>query len=264
MGDPRAPGTSDAGNTWTEKLKGNYELPFSIKIPEFAESPDGEQLFRLPHTFTDRASWGSIEYYLELRISRGKLRSDDRINASFELFTLHPPSPPQLRQLAYRTNVPIPGPHSDLDGWQALEPVQVRGKLFGDCAVNAKCTVFFQNRFVGLPTVPVYTVVRLRLYGYRNRNRIDTSKDLYRIRLRSRYGLCTVITVKIREEFDVAEGHTTFAVRDKPLAWLDNLAGASGRYQQSLRESFNRASEKSAHCRVPGIEQNLNDCLLSG
>jgi hypothetical protein len=48
------------------------------------------------------------------------------------------------------------------------------------------------------------------------------------------------------EEFDVAEGHTTFAVRDELVAWLDNLAGASGRYQQSLRESFNRASEKSA------------------
>jgi hypothetical protein len=78
MGDRCAPGTSDAGNTWTEKLKGNYELPFSIKILDFAESPDGEERFRLPHTFTDRASWGSIEYYLELRISRGKLRSDDR------------------------------------------------------------------------------------------------------------------------------------------------------------------------------------------
>ncbi|KAJ7733714.1 hypothetical protein B0H14DRAFT_2408917 [Mycena olivaceomarginata] len=141
MGDPRAPGTSDAGNTWTEKLKGNYELPFSIKIPEFAESPDGEERFRLPHTFTDRASRGSIQYYLELRISRGKLRSDDRINASFKLFALHPSSPPsQLRQLAYCINVPIPGPHSDPDGWQALEPVQVTGKLFGDRAVNAKCT----------------------------------------------------------------------------------------------------------------------------
>ncbi|KAJ7817038.1 hypothetical protein B0H14DRAFT_3742657 [Mycena olivaceomarginata] len=222
MGDSRAPGTSDAGNTWTEKLKGNYELPFSIKIPEFAESPDGEERFRLPHTFTDCASWRSIEYYLELCISRGKLRSDDRINASFELF--NPPSPPQLRQLAYRTNVPIPGPHSDPDGWQALESVQVRGKLFGDRAMNAKC--------MGSPPYPY-----IRWYGYTGTvtvTVIDTSKDLYRIRLR------------LREEFDVAEGHTTFAVRDELVAWLDNLAGASGRYQQSLRESFNRASEKSA------------------
>jgi hypothetical protein len=31
---------------------------------------------------------------------------------------------------------------------------------------------------IGLPPVPVYTVVRLRLYGYRNRNRIASSKDL--------------------------------------------------------------------------------------
>ncbi|KAJ7843144.1 hypothetical protein B0H14DRAFT_2585975 [Mycena olivaceomarginata] len=119
-GDPRAPGTSDAGNTWTEKLKGNYELPFSINIPE-----------------------GSIEYYLELRISRGKLRSDDRIMTPFGLFILRPPSPPsQLQQLAYRSNIRIPGPHSDPDGWHALEPVQVEGKLFGERTVNAKCTVF--------------------------------------------------------------------------------------------------------------------------
>ncbi|KAJ7762079.1 hypothetical protein B0H14DRAFT_2633974 [Mycena olivaceomarginata] len=48
------------------------------------------------------------------------------------------------------------------------------------------------------------------------------------------------------EEIDVAEGRTTFAVREELVTWLDKLAGASGRYQQSLRESFNRASEKSA------------------
>ncbi|KAJ7312876.1 hypothetical protein DFH08DRAFT_1087431 [Mycena albidolilacea] len=145
MGDPRAPGTSTAGSlkTWTEKLKGNYELSFSINIPEFAESPNGEERFRLPHTFTDRASRGSIEYYLELRISRGKLRSDDRIMTPFGLFILRPPSPPsQLQQLAYRSNIRIPGPHSDPDGWHALEPVQVEGKLFGERTVNAKCTVF--------------------------------------------------------------------------------------------------------------------------
>jgi hypothetical protein len=87
-----------------------------------------------------------------------------RIITSFGLFTMHPPSrPSQLRQLAYRSNVRIPGPHSDPDGWQALEPVQIKGKLFGDRSANAKCTVrcslgtdsfssycrsFLRNRFV--------------------------------------------------------------------------------------------------------------------
>jgi hypothetical protein len=147
MGDPRAPGTSDAGNTWTEKLKGNYELPFSIKIPEFAESPDGEERFRLP--IISNCALVGVNCVLTIGMPDAvyfctELRSlNCRINASFELFTLHPPSPPQLRQLAYRTNIPIPGPHSDPDGWQALKPVQVRGKLFGDRAVNAKCTVCY-------------------------------------------------------------------------------------------------------------------------
>ncbi|KAJ7813004.1 hypothetical protein B0H14DRAFT_3751530 [Mycena olivaceomarginata] len=226
MGDPRAPGTSDAGNTWTEKLKGNYELPFSIKIPEFAESPDGEERFRLPHTFTDRASRGSIQYYLELRISRGKLRSDDR-----------------SRWLA------------------GLGAGTGQGEIIwrprSECEMHG---FFFQNRFVGLPTVPVYTVVRLRLYGYRNRNRIDTSKDLYRtrLRLRNELRLSSVKSLMLRKVIQRSQ----FVMNWSP--GLIILPGASGRYQQSLRESFNRASEKSAHCRVPGIEQNLNDCLLSG
>ncbi|KAJ7815858.1 hypothetical protein B0H14DRAFT_3744977 [Mycena olivaceomarginata] len=161
MEDPaRAPGTSNAGNTWTDKLKGKYELPFSIKIPELAESSDGEERFRLPHTFTDRArgvvsniisNCALVEVNFVLTIGMPdsvyfctELRSlNCRINIPFELFTLHFPSPSsQLRQHAYRTNVPIHGPHSDPNGWQALEPVQVKGKLSGDRAVNAKCTVF--------------------------------------------------------------------------------------------------------------------------
>ncbi|KAF7369180.1 hypothetical protein MVEN_00245200 [Mycena venus] len=141
MGDPRAPGTSN-GN-WEEKLRGEYDWPFSLKLPELATSPDGKERFHLPHTFAERSSRSSIEYYLELRINRGKLRTDDRLITSFGLFSMQYPShPSQLRQLAYQSNVDIPGPYSDPEGWHALEPVQIRGKLFGERSVKATCTVF--------------------------------------------------------------------------------------------------------------------------
>jgi hypothetical protein len=105
----RAPGTSNTGNTWTEKLKGKYELPFSIKIPELAESSDGEERFRLPHTFTDRASRGSIQYYLELRISRGKFRSDDRY-AGFCVFLHRAESELQDKYTVRAIHLALPKP----------------------------------------------------------------------------------------------------------------------------------------------------------
>lgn len=79
MGDPRAQ-NSTSSDKWEEKLHGEYLWPFSIKIPELpiaADDSDGQR-FRLPHSFAERFSRASTEYYLELRINRGKFRSDDR------------------------------------------------------------------------------------------------------------------------------------------------------------------------------------------
>ncbi|KAJ6482483.1 hypothetical protein C8R45DRAFT_303002 [Mycena sanguinolenta] len=143
MGDPRAPGTSAGSENWEGKLKGEYNWPFSIKLSEVATSPDGEHQFHLPHTFAERSSRSSIEYYFELRINRGKLRTDDRIITSFGFFSMrYPNRSSQLRQLAYRSNVDVPGPYLDPEGWKALEPVQIQGRLFGKRPVNVRCTVF--------------------------------------------------------------------------------------------------------------------------
>ncbi|KAF8201309.1 hypothetical protein K438DRAFT_1821775 [Mycena galopus ATCC 62051] len=133
MGDPRAPGAST--DNWEGKLKGEYDWPISITLPELATSPDGERRFHLPHTFSDRALRSCIEYYFHLRITRGKLRPDDDVITSFGLFSMGQPSrPSQLRQLVYQSSaeatlVDILGPHSDTE-------------VFGERAVNAKCTVF--------------------------------------------------------------------------------------------------------------------------
>ncbi|KAK7052152.1 hypothetical protein R3P38DRAFT_1637342 [Favolaschia claudopus] len=144
MGDPSAaavPGCND----WTEKLKGEYTWPFSIKLPEFVADPTGETepKFRMPHTFAERSSRWSIDYYFELRIDRGKLRPDDSIITQFGYFAMQAPSrPSQLRQLAYRSGVDVPGPSTDPEGWHELEPVRIQGKLFGERPVDAICTVY--------------------------------------------------------------------------------------------------------------------------
>ncbi|KAJ7489219.1 hypothetical protein FB451DRAFT_1390385 [Mycena latifolia] len=136
MGDPRAPSDSGDGN-WEEKLNGEYDWPLSIKLPERLPSePDSGDDFRLPHTFAERFSRVCIEYYMELRINRGKFHSDDRLMTQFGYFSMQQPGRPSLlRQLAYETRAPIPGPESDPEGWHALEPVQIQGTIFGERAV---------------------------------------------------------------------------------------------------------------------------------
>ncbi|KAK7023113.1 hypothetical protein R3P38DRAFT_2532568, partial [Favolaschia claudopus] len=143
MGDPRAPDASD-GN-WTQKLKGEYDFPFSIKLPEFVSDPDGgRHEFRLPHSFAEPSSKLNVDYSLELSINRGKFRSHDRITTSFKLFSMQAPSqsPSQLRQLALQSGVDAPGPYSDPDGWYAFKPVRIKGIPSGERPVSAKCTVF--------------------------------------------------------------------------------------------------------------------------
>ncbi|KAJ7472411.1 hypothetical protein B0H11DRAFT_1729547, partial [Mycena galericulata] len=144
MGNPREQSTT--GVKWEEKLYGEYLWQFSIKIPTFPNEPgegeNGEQ-FRLPHSFAERFSRASIKYYLELRINRGKFRTDDRLITQFGYFSMQQPDPPSpLRQLAYQNHTDLPGPYLDPAGWHALESVQIRGTIFGARAVDAKCTVF--------------------------------------------------------------------------------------------------------------------------
>ncbi|KAJ7769685.1 hypothetical protein DFH07DRAFT_735972 [Mycena maculata] len=145
MGDPRSSRGTDAGGRWGDKLHGEYRWEFSIKIPELldAQPSDGERPRRLPHSFTERFSIPKITYEVKLRLNRGRFRPDDRLIVPFAYFTMQQPGPPSpMRQLAYQNNTDIPGPHLDSDGWHALEPVQIRGAIFGERAVDAKCTVF--------------------------------------------------------------------------------------------------------------------------
>jgi hypothetical protein len=77
----------------------------------------------------------------------------------------YPSRPSRLRQLAYQSNIDVPGPYSDLDGWLALDPVQIQGKIFGERTVNAKCTVRWT---LGLAAVRYFYLFYVR-FSLRNR-----------------------------------------------------------------------------------------------
>lgn len=75
---PRLPSPSDAA--LSAKLLGHCVLPLSIPIPRTVDAPTGAgntRSFRLPETFLERHTRVSVQYYLEINVSRGKLRADN-------------------------------------------------------------------------------------------------------------------------------------------------------------------------------------------
>ncbi|KAJ7252467.1 hypothetical protein C8J57DRAFT_1077472, partial [Mycena rebaudengoi] len=123
------------------KLKGEYSWPFSIHIPATSASKEGKP-FELPHTFFERTANFGIQYSVELRIMRGKLKQDDKRVCTLGVFSMRQPGPPSgLRQLAYQENSPLLGPEADPEGWQSLPSISISGLLFSVLAVDVKCTL---------------------------------------------------------------------------------------------------------------------------
>jgi hypothetical protein len=75
-GDPLAPENSENSGKSIVKLKGDYDWPYSVPLPTTVEKKG--ETFLLPHTFMDRLASFSVRYTAELRIVRGKLRTDDK------------------------------------------------------------------------------------------------------------------------------------------------------------------------------------------
>ncbi|KAJ7451833.1 hypothetical protein B0H11DRAFT_1877092 [Mycena galericulata] len=140
-GDPRNPG--NIAKSSKVKLKGDYNWPFSIELPPTL-SKDGKT-FSLPHTFSDRLASLSIQYTAELRIVRGKLRTDDKVTCPFRYFSMRQPGPPSvLRQLAYQENSPLLGPDADPEGWHT-ESFSAKGTIFSSRMIDVKCTFSLAN-----------------------------------------------------------------------------------------------------------------------
>ncbi|KAJ7275676.1 hypothetical protein C8J57DRAFT_1061952, partial [Mycena rebaudengoi] len=139
------------------KLKGEYTWPFSIHIPTTSVSKEGKP-FELPHTFFERALNSSIQYSVELRIMRGKLRQDDKRVCTLGVFSMRQPGPPSmLRQLAYQENSPLLGLDADPEGWKSLLSFSISGLLYSVLEVDVKCTLALAkpvSEFNGPSSIP--------------------------------------------------------------------------------------------------------------
>src|SRR5690606_22187449 len=78
LDSPRVPSPSEGASS--TKLLGHCVWPLSIPIPRTVELPSGAgdvRSYRLPETFLERYTKVSVQYDLQIIISRGKLRSDN-------------------------------------------------------------------------------------------------------------------------------------------------------------------------------------------
>ncbi|KAJ4000486.1 hypothetical protein F5050DRAFT_1804092 [Lentinula boryana] len=121
------------------KLLGSYMFPFSISLP--TGDADG---VALPETFHERASGVRVRYELVLKIGRGRLKSDSKLNT--KLLRVVSPLPPSiLRQHAYQENTTAPGPPLDPAGWSTFSPVDCIGRLLNSRTVILRCTLSLAN-----------------------------------------------------------------------------------------------------------------------
>ncbi|KAJ8494403.1 hypothetical protein ONZ45_g13241 [Pleurotus djamor] len=138
----KSSGNSNSGGP--TKLSGEHFWTYKLDIPKQVTldlGPSGQgQTYSLPQTFLERHSRVSVQYDLVVRASRGKLRPDSKLTATFGFMpVVQPGSPSLLRQLAYQERSPLIGPEGDPDGWLTLEPVCMRGTVFGKRAAEVYC-----------------------------------------------------------------------------------------------------------------------------
>ncbi|KAJ3725122.1 hypothetical protein C8R42DRAFT_660584 [Lentinula raphanica] len=150
QGDPRAYRTdrvSDGSvNNATNpsksgKLCGKYKFPFSITLPTQNDGP-GDSLHSLPETFQERLSGVRVRYELVLKIARGRLKPDTKLQIPVVYRRRTAPEPAsELRQFAYQENTVAPGPALDPNGWLTFSSVDCIGRLLNSRTVILRCTL---------------------------------------------------------------------------------------------------------------------------
>ncbi|EKM58518.1 uncharacterized protein PHACADRAFT_252915 [Phanerochaete carnosa HHB-10118-sp] len=134
---------------WDSKVsgkapKGKASWPFSLTLPpevSASNKPKGKaELYRLPPTFTERASPVYVDYKLIATVRRGAFKVNQILTASIFYTPLSRAEPPsQLRLAAYNADAPLVGPSGDPPGWKVLPPVRFTGTLFNQRTVTLEC-----------------------------------------------------------------------------------------------------------------------------
>lgn len=127
------------------KPKGKLSWPFSIAIPSEVMASDKikgkPSPFKMPPTFSERASTAYIDYKVIITVRRGAFKVNQAFNTTFVYVPLiQAPPPAKLRKLAYEEGSLLPGPDIDLHGWKVLPSFKIAGTLFGSKPVDIECS----------------------------------------------------------------------------------------------------------------------------
>jgi len=137
---PRMPSPSQGTNG--SKLVGDCVWSFSIPLPKTVALGSDTQ-FRLPETFSEREVAASVQYDLTIHVSRGKLRADSQIRTPFGYIPSSKPEQPpsMLRQIAFQSGYPAPGPSADPRGWKTLRTCKATGTFLKNCPADVQCSL---------------------------------------------------------------------------------------------------------------------------
>ncbi|KIY62026.1 hypothetical protein CYLTODRAFT_459351 [Cylindrobasidium torrendii FP15055 ss-10] len=115
------------------ELIGRHSFPFAIVLPRTLDIESKSGVVRtcpLPETFLERHLSVSVQYDLQVSISRGKLKTDTSIQTTFCYTPSSRPDPAsRQRQYSYDRNLPLVGPEQDPEGWFTCDPIRARGKV---------------------------------------------------------------------------------------------------------------------------------------
>ncbi|KAF9048579.1 hypothetical protein BJ165DRAFT_1032607 [Panaeolus papilionaceus] len=152
---PDIPSQVPPSSNASGKLQGTYIWNFSVSFPPPSQilrlrpingKEHDKPEFRLPHTFQEAHTHCHVSYFAYVELHRGGFSSDQEITIPINYIpVIIPPPIPHLRQMAYHDGDPILGPSIDPDGWTAVEPVRIKGKLFQKRLVEVTCKLYIAN-----------------------------------------------------------------------------------------------------------------------
>ncbi|KIM40543.1 hypothetical protein M413DRAFT_445985 [Hebeloma cylindrosporum] len=127
------------------KLSGNHSWSFKFVLPKevtVKESETKKESFRLPPSWTERASPAYIDYKIIVTLKRGFMRVNQTVVTNFGFHPTTLPDPPSpLRCLTYSEGSPLIGPEGDPEGWKVFPQIKIKGTLFGTKEVEVNCTL---------------------------------------------------------------------------------------------------------------------------
>ncbi|KAJ3973331.1 hypothetical protein EV361DRAFT_979266 [Lentinula raphanica] len=131
------------------KLCGKYKFPFSITLPTQNDGP-GNSPHSLPETFQERLSGVRVRYELVLKIARGRLKPDTKLQIPVVYRRRTAPEPAsELRQFAYQENTVAPGPALDPNGWTSTELTHRYSTMHGKLHLSlAKPLAYTRGSFI--------------------------------------------------------------------------------------------------------------------